>query len=130
MKRGIYGKYNNMEYKIIADMDDNILIMTKDRNKIDGSFKETKRGELFKKIVKPEDLSECINIVPYGLIDGDKVNIMQERDDKYQIETSNLLIGTKLNLPRVDRDSWLGWVPMNKVTLIEEKKPFNPFNLV
>ncbi|MGR6896903.1 hypothetical protein [Rummeliibacillus sp. BSL5] len=130
MKRGIYGKYNNKEYKIIADMNDNILIMTEDKAKIDQTFKETNRGGIFKKIVEPQELSECESIFSYCLIDDVKVNLIQEREYQYQIETSDLLIGIKLNLPRIDRDTWLGWIPKSNVTLIEERKPFNPIDLM
>ncbi len=130
MKRGIYGKYNNKEYKIIADMNDNILIMTEDKAKIDQTFKETNRGGIFKKIVEPQELSECVSIFSYCLIDDVKVNLIQEREYQYQIETSDLLIGIKLNLPRIDRDTWLGWIPKSNVTLIEERKPFNPLDLM
>jgi len=130
LKRGIYGKYNNKEYKIIADMNDNILIMTEDKAKIDQTFKETNRGGIFKKIVEPQELSECVSIFSYCLIDDVKVNLIQEREYQYQIETSDLLIGIKLNLPRIDRDTWLGWIPKSNVTLIEERKPFNPLDLM
>ncbi|MFG3611209.1 hypothetical protein [Rummeliibacillus stabekisii] len=43
--------------------------------------------------------------------------------------TSDLLIGTQLNLQRVDREEWKGWVSKLDVTFVEKKRPFNPFDL-
>ncbi|MGG0658422.1 hypothetical protein [Rummeliibacillus pycnus] len=130
LKYGDYGKYRNKIYKITVDMDDNIFIMTRDSEKIDNSFKNPNNTGLFEKIVKPNELSDCIRIKPYGIKDGEKLEISKERENEYKVVTSDLLIGTKLKLPRIDRVSWMGWIPKSDVTLIEERKPFNPYDLV
>lgn len=130
LRRGIYGIYKNVEYEITIDMEENVFIMTENKEKIDGTFKETKSGDLFIKLVHPNDLSECINITPYGIIEDEKVDILQEREDQYQIGTGDLLIGSKLKLPRIDRDEWLGWVPKCNVTLVEEKRKINLHELL
>ncbi|MGG0658418.1 hypothetical protein [Rummeliibacillus pycnus] len=130
LKSGIYGKYKNIEYEITRDMEDNVLIITEDRNKIDETFKDQYNSGIFKKIVQPSELSECISITPYGIIEGEKLQILQERENQYQVGTGVSLIGSKLNLPRVDRDSWLGWVPKSDVILIEEKELVDPNDLV
>lgn len=129
LKHGIYGKYKNIEYKVTSDMDNNIYIMTRDKNKIDETFSTNSSG-VFEKIVKPNELSECIRIIPYGNINGEKVRILQEQEDQYLVGTGSLIIGTKLKLPRIDRDDWRGWVLKNDITLIEKKSPINPFDLV
>lgn len=67
-----------------------------------------------------------VSITTYGIIQGEKVQILQERENHYQVGTGSLLVGSKINLPRVDRDTWLGLVPKSDVKLIEEKKPINP----
>ncbi|MGG0658421.1 hypothetical protein [Rummeliibacillus pycnus] len=130
LKRGIYGEYKNKEYEITKDMENNVIVITENRDKIDETFIDKYNNGLFRKIVKPNELSLCLRIKPYGMIDGEKVHILQEREDKYQIETADLLVGPKLNLPRVDRDSWLGWVPKTDVVLIEENEPVDPNDLV
>ena len=129
MKYGVYGKYMNIEYEINKDEDNNIIIITEDKTKIDGTFKDTYNSGVFSKIVKPDELTECINIKPYGIIMDKKLEISNERENEFQIVTSDLLIGTQLNLQRVDRDEWKGWVSKLVVTFVEEKKPFNPFDL-
>ncbi|RIJ63574.1 hypothetical protein D1606_14330 [Rummeliibacillus sp. POC4] len=130
LKYGDYGKYRNKIYKITVDMDDNIFIMTRDSDKIDKSFKDPNNTGLFEKIVNANELTDCIRIKPYGILNGEKLEILKERENEYQVATSDLLIGTKLKLPRIDRDLWMGWVPKSDVTLIEDKKPFNPNDLV
>lgn len=130
MKYGVYGKYMNIEYEINKDEDNNIIIITEDKTEIDGTFKDTYNSGVFSKIVKPDELTECINIKPYGIIMDKKLEISNERENEFQIVTSDLLIGTQLNLQRVDRDEWKGWVSKLDVTFVEEKKPFNPFDLV
>ncbi len=58
-----------------------------------------------------------------------KLEISNERENEFQIVTSDILIGTQLNLQRVDRDEWKGWASKLDVTFVEEEKPFNPFDL-
>lgn len=120
----------NIEYEINKDEDNNIIIITEEKTEIDGTFKDTYNSGVFSKIVKPDELTECINIKPYGIIMDKKLEISNERENEFQIVTSDLLIGTQLNLQRVDRDEWKGcWVSKLDVTFVEEKKPFNPFDL-
>lgn len=125
----MYGKYRGIEYEITVDMDNNVKIMTEDKGKIDETFADTYNSGLYNKIVKPSELKDCVSIVPYGIIQGEKVQILQEKENKYQVATGSLLVGSNLNLPRVDRDTWLGWIPKSKVKLIEEKTIVNPEDL-
>jgi hypothetical protein len=129
LKSGMYGKYRGIEYEITVDMDNNVKIMTEDKGKIDETFADTYNSGLYNKIVKPSELKDCVSIVPYGIIQGEKVQILQEKENKYQVATGSLLVGSNLNLPRVDRDTWLGWILKSKVKLIEEKTIVNPEDL-
>lgn len=126
LKKGIYGKYQGMEYKITVDMDKNIIIMTKDKGKADKTFNYNNYSGVFKKIVQPHDLKDCVKIVPFGIIQDEEVQVLQEREHEYQVGTGDLLVGSKLKLPRIDRDAWLGLVPKDSVKLVEEKTPINP----
>ncbi|MBM7691683.1 hypothetical protein JOC77_001090 [Peribacillus deserti] len=56
--------------------------------------------------------------------------MLKENENEYQVATGNLLLGTNLILPRIDRETWLGWVPKNQVILFEKKYNFNPEDLV
>ncbi|MFX3617454.1 MAG: hypothetical protein ACE3JK_07990 [Sporolactobacillus sp.] len=124
-----YGKYRGIEYKIIRDMDNNVEIMTTDKGKTDETFEDTYNSGLYTKKVNPHDLEDCIRIVLHGLIDGERVRILKEKQSQYQIETRNLFIGSHLNIPRIDRDTWLGWVSKDEVKLVEEKSSINPEDL-
>ncbi|WP_299091284.1 hypothetical protein [uncultured Metabacillus sp.] len=129
LRSGIYATYRGTEYELTVDMDNNVKIMTDDKGKIDSTFEDTYNSGLYTKKVKPNELEDCVRIVPYGIIQGEKVQILKEKENQYQVATGSLLVGSYLNLPRVDRDTWVGWVSKNKIKLIEEKTPVNPENL-
>jgi len=129
LKNGLYGVYKEVEFKITIDMEDNLRVMTDEKEKIDGTFEDTYQSGVYTKIVKPKELVDCVSIIPFGIIKGEKVQILQEKENKYQVATGALLVGSNLNLSRIDRDSWLGWVSKSEVTLIEEITPINPEDL-
>ncbi|WLR42588.1 hypothetical protein LC087_18200 [Bacillus carboniphilus] len=129
IKSGLYGMYKDEEYEITIDMDDNVKIMTEDKSKIDHTFVDTYKSGLFTKIVNPTELVNCISIVTYGIIQGEKVQVLKEKENDYQVSTNSLLVASNLNLPRVDRDTWIGWISKSKVKLIEEKTSINPLDL-
>jgi len=85
-------------------------VITDDPTKIDETFEYSYNSGLYSKVVKPSELINCVSITTYGIIQGEKVQILQEREDRYQVGTGSLLVGSRINLPRVDRDTWLGWV--------------------
>ncbi|MEK3980648.1 hypothetical protein MKY37_16600 [Psychrobacillus sp. FSL K6-2836] len=129
LKKGLLGIYKGVEYRITVDMDNNLKIITDEKEKIDSTFEDTYQSGVYTKIVKPNELVDCVSIIPFGIIKGEKVQILQEKENKYQVATGSILVGSNLNLPRVDRDSWLGWVSKSEVTLIEEITPVNPEEL-
>ena len=129
LKKGLHGIYKGVEYRITVDMDNNLKIITDEKEKIDATFEDTYQSGVYTKIVKPNELVDCVSIIPFGIIKGEKVQILQEKENKYQVATGSILVGSNLNLPRVDRDSWLGWVSKSEVTLIEEITPVNPEEL-
>lgn len=130
LKKGLYGFYKEVEYSITVDMDNNLKIMTDEKEKTDSTFVDTYQSGVYTKIVKPNELVDCVSVTPFGIIKGEKVQILQEKENKYQVATGALLVASNLNLPRIDRDSWLGWVPKGEVTLSEEITPINPEDLI
>ncbi|MEN1967641.1 hypothetical protein WMZ97_06125 [Lentibacillus sp. N15] len=120
------GKGQGTEYEITVDMDRNIKIMTKDKEKTDKTFNYYNNSGTFKKLVEPHELKDCVSITPYGIIQDERVRIAQEGGDKYQVSTGSILVGDKLKLSRVDRDHWLGWVPKDSVKLVEKEIAANP----
>ncbi|OCA90396.1 hypothetical protein A8F94_00420 [Bacillus sp. FJAT-27225] len=129
LKSGIYGKYHGIEYEITVDMENNIMIMTEDKRKIDQTFEDKYNSGVYTKIVNSSELVDCVNITPFGIIQGEKLRILQANNNEYQVGTGSMLIGDKINLPRVDRDTRLGWVPKSEVKVIEEKISINPHEL-
>lgn len=129
LKDGIYGKYQGIEYRILVDMDDNMKIMTKDKRKTDNTFYENNNNGLYKKKIMPHELTDCVSITPYGIIQDEKVRVLQEKGNEYQVGTGDLLVGSKLKLPRIDRDTWLGMVPKDSIKLVEEKRLIDPEDL-
>ena len=129
MKRGLFGKYNGKEYKLTVDMERNIKIIADNEDTIDHTFEDTYQTGIYTKIVQPDELTNCVNYRYYGIMRGEKVNVFKEKDGQYQVGTGSWEIGSKLNLPRIDRDAWLGWVPKDQVELIVEKKPIDPHSL-
>jgi len=129
LKKGLYGIYKGVEFRITVDMDNNLKIMTDKKEKTDSTFEDTYQSGVYTKIVKPNELVDCVSVTPFGIIKGEKVQILQEKENKYQVATGALLVGSNLNLPRIDRDSWLGWVSKGEVTLFEEITPINPEDL-
>lgn len=129
LKKGLYGIYKGIEYRITVDMDDKLKIITDEKEKIDVTFEDTYHSGIYTKIVKPNELVDCVSIIPFGIIKGEKVQILQEKDNRYQVATGILQVGSILNLPRIDRDSWLGWVSKDEVKLFEEITPINQEDL-
>ncbi|MFB5087064.1 hypothetical protein PGC35_07580 [Psychrobacillus sp. PGGUH221] len=129
LKTGLFGSNEGVEYRLTVDMDNNLKIMTEEKEKIDATFEDTYQSGVYTKLVKPNELVNCVSIVSYGIIKGEKVQILKEKDDQYQVATGSLLVGRNLKLPRIDRDSWLGWVSKSEVRLIEEITPINPEDL-
>jgi len=129
LKKGLYGFYKEVEFRITVDMESNLKIMTDEKEKIDSTFEDIYQSGVYSKIVKAHELVDCVSVIPFGIIKGEKVQILQEKENKYQVATGAFLVGANLNLPRIDRDSWLGWVSKSGVTLIEEITPINPEDL-
>ena len=111
---------------VTVDMDNNLKIMTDEKEKIDSTFEDTYQCGVYTKIVKPNEFVNCVSVIPFGIIKGEQVQILQEKENKSQVATGALLVGGKLNLPRIDRDSWLGLVSKSEVTLFEVITPINP----
>ncbi|MGE7907949.1 hypothetical protein ACQKNS_26775 [Peribacillus sp. NPDC094092] len=126
LKSGIYGKYNGIEYEITIDMDNNIKIMTEEINDIDHAFVNIYNSGVYSKKVNRSELTDCVSVSYFGNVDGERVQILQETEDEFQISSGSMLVGDNLNIPRIDRETWLGWVPKRKVKLIEEKNLIDP----
>ena len=49
-------------------------------------------------------LLSCFDFYLNYINPGEKVQVLQEKENEYQVVTGSLLIGNELNLPRVDRE--------------------------
>lgn len=61
----------------------------------------------------------------YGEFNYTEYKLTKEMNE-YQISTGSLLVGEDLNLHRIHRDEWFGWVPKSEVKFTEERIPFDP----
>ena len=121
IKSGKYALYRGKEYKLNRDMKGNSIIITKDKDCIDDSFVDKYGGGVYTKIVELSQLDAIYSITVYGLIDGEKVLVMQESEGKYYVETSDCETGGKLNLDRIDKYGYGGWIPADSIQIVEEK---------
>lgn len=121
IKSGKYALYCGKEYKLNRDMKGNSIIITKEKDCIDDSFVDKYGGGVYTKIVELSQLDEIYSITVYGIVDGEKVLVMQESEGKYYVETSDGEIGSKLKLDRVDKYGYGGWIPSDHIQIMEEK---------
>ncbi len=77
---------------------------------------------MFSKIVDLLDLDEIYKIVTYGKVNEERVPIIKEKQGEYLVGTNDCKIGEKLNLERVDKYGYEGWISSNLVQIIEEKE--------
>lgn len=121
IKNGRYAYYKGKEYKFNGDADGNYIIITSDLHKIDSTFKDKYNTGVFSKIVDLSELDEIYKVVTYGKVNGEKVAIIKEKQSEYLVSTSDCKIGEKLNLERVDKYGYEGWLPSNVVQVFEER---------
>ena len=121
IKNGTYARYHRNEYELTEDMDDNVIIVTEDKGIIDATFEDTYNTGVFSKIVDLSELDEIYKVVTYGKVNGEKVAIIKEKQSEYLVSTSDCKIGEKLNLERVDKYGYEGWLPSNVVQVFEER---------
>ena len=121
IKSGKYTSYCGNEYELNGDMNGNDIIITTNRNYIDDSFVDKYGGGVYTKIVELSQLDEIYAITTYGIVDGEKVLVLRESEGNYYVETSDCEIGDKLQLDRVDKYGYGGWIPSNNIQIVEEK---------
>lgn len=120
-KSGKYALYGGNEYTLNKDMDGNNLIITKNKAYIDDSFVDVYGNGVYSKKVELTQLDKIYSITVYGIVEGEKVSIIREKEEKYLIGTSDCKIGEKLKLNRVDKYGYEGWVSSSDVQILEEK---------
>lgn len=122
IKNGKYAYYKGNEFKFSKDADGNYIIITSDSQKTDDTFKDKYNTGVFSKIVDLLDLDEIYKIVTYGKVNEERVSIIKEKHGEYLVGTNDCKIGEKLNLERVDKYGYEGWLSSNLVQIIEEKE--------
>ena len=58
----------------------------------------------------------------HGIIGQNNVDVLKEKDDSFLVGTSDCTVGEILNLERVDKYGYEGWIKKNKITVVQEKK--------
>lgn len=121
-KSGKYALYAGREYELTQDMDGNNLIITKNKELLDATFKDKYGTGVYSKIVDLSDLDAIYRITVYGNVCEERVSIIKEKNGEYLVSTNDCKIGEKLKLERVDKYGYEGWLSSNLVQIIEEKE--------
>lgn len=122
IKNGKYACYKGNEFKFSKDADGNYIIITSDSQKTDPTFKDKYGTGVYSKIVDLSDLDAIYRITVYGNVSEERVSIIKEKNGEYLVSTNDCKIGEKLNLERVDKYGYEGWLSSNLVQIIEEKQ--------
>ncbi len=123
---GTYASYNGNIFKLTSDMDDNVIIITEDKENTDASFEDKYNTGVFSKVVDISDLDEIYKIVTYGKVHEERISIIKEKQGEYLVSTSDCKIGEKLKLERVDKYCYEGWLPSSVVQVYEERHIIKP----
>ena len=121
IKSGKYAIYGGNEYILNIDMNGNHVIITSNKDYIDDSFADKYGSGVYAKIIELTQLDEIYSITVYGIVNGERVAIIQERDGSYYVETSDCEKGNRLKLERVDKYGYGGWIHSDDIQIIEEK---------
>lgn len=122
MKKGKFAIYKGKEYGFSKDMEGNMLILTRDKTFIDETFSDRYGTGIYSKIVTADQLQEAYAIVNRGIIEGYNVDILKEKEDSFLVGTSDCTVGKTLNLERVDKYGYEGWIEKDKIIIVQEKK--------
>lgn len=121
IKNGLYCIFNGKEYKFNRSMNGDLLIITDDKSKIDGTFIDKYNNGTYSKKVNKIELKEIYKIKTIGEIKGLCVNVEKELESTYLVGTNNLEIAEKLGLKRVDKYYHEGEILKENIVVIEEK---------
>ena len=121
MRKGQYAIYNGKEYKLTIDGNDNYIISTINKEFVDDSFNDKHNDGIYSKIVKKKELISSYIINPFGKINGYEVDIIQEKNDKYLISTSDENIAKALNIEKIDEYDFEKWINKDEVQFFERK---------
>lgn len=122
IKNGQYAWYKGNEFELSEDVDDNRIIITEDKRIVDDTFEDTYHTGVFSKIIDLTELDKILRITTYGMINGDRVSIITEKDGGYLVGTSDCKMAEKLQLEPVDKYGYEGWLPEEAVQIFEEKQ--------
>lgn len=123
IKKGYFGVYHNTEYKVIEDMEDNLLILTKDLSKVTIGFVDIYGTGVYTKKIDRDELSEFYYIEPEAMYMGKTFNIgLPEKDEKICLGTDNASDAQKYGFKRTDKYYYEKWVSKNDVKISETKK--------
>ncbi|MFU0791775.1 MAG: GIY-YIG domain-containing protein [Virgibacillus proomii] len=121
--KGYFGVYNNIEYEVTRDVDNNFLIMTDDPAKVTNDFVDKFNSGVYTKKIKKENLSELYYIKPQAIYKNKKFNVMSnEKDGKVYLGTGDAKLAREFNFDRTDKYYYEKWVPKEDVEIIEERK--------
>ena len=124
MKEGEYCIYKGKEYEIEIDEKGNCCIFTEDPTIIDHSFHGPDEDGYYEKKIKKKMVQDIYTYNYYAIVDGDRVAVLDERDDYVLIGTANYEIAKKLNMDRTDKYYYEKWMDKDSVIIHTEKENY------
>ena len=134
IKSGNYAIYRGNEFKLLTDINENNIIITKNKNIIDNNFEKTYITGVFSKIVDLSELEEIYTITTYGIYWGDRVLILDEKNGKYLVGTSNCKLAEILqcrseHFKKIDDYYCEGWLSAERIKIFEEKNKMGEYRI-
>ncbi|MED4322129.1 hypothetical protein P9232_11790 [Weizmannia sp. CD-2023] len=121
-KSGDFAIFNNKEYEFYLNDDNTCNLVTDDPNSVNDGFLKDNLSNRYVKKVNISNIQEAYTIVMIGKYNDIELNIHEEKDGYYLIGTSDAKTANQLNLERVDKYYYQGWISSKKLTVVQQKE--------
>lgn len=123
MKSGIYGVYNNVEYRLGRRGLDLVNLYSDNSEDIKKGFVLYEEG-IYVKTVKLSEITAIYSIGTYANYKGHKCQVLRSDNDKVQLISlvGDYKISKSLGFEMVDRGVYEKWLEISEVDSIYEEK--------
>lgn len=121
-KSGDFAMFNNKEYEFYLNEDNTCNLVTDDPSSVNDGFLKDNLTNRYVKKVDISSIQEAYTIVMIGKYNNMELNIHKEKDGLYLIGTTDAKIANQLNLERVDKYYYQGWISSKKLTVTLQKE--------
>lgn len=121
-KSGDFAMFNNKEYEFYLNEDNTCNLVTDDPSSVNDGFLKDNLTNRYVKKVDISSIQEAYTIVMIGKYKNMELNIHKEKDGLYLIGTTDAKIANQLNLERIDKYYYQGWISSKKLTVTLQKE--------